>query len=132
MIIVYIGNLGSGKTLTALYLSIYLYSYYKKIYPDYKIYANIRLKLDKIGVEWQYFNKESDLDDGKHGVVLFDEMWKWCDSRLSGSKKNRFLSRWSIVTRKRKLSLLATEQYEKLIDKRIREIKQFWKTNIRR
>jgi len=125
MRIVYIGNLGSGKTLTALYMSLLLYREYRKIYPGYKIYSNIRLKLDQLNIDWEYFNKETDLDNINYGVVLFDEMWKWCDSRLSGSNLNRFLSSWSVITRKRKLSLLVTEQYEKMLDKRIREITNY-------
>lgn len=124
VIVVYIGDLGSGKTLSAIQQALVLYAYYKEIgIEDYKIYSNIRLSFPK---RWKIpfvrFSSQKEIENIKKGAVVFDEMWSFADSRFSSSKKNKFYSQWSIKTRKRFLDLLITEQGENFIDKRIRII----------
>lgn len=123
-IIVYIGDLGSGKTLAGLQQALIFYEYYQSIgITDYKIYSNIRLNFPKKWkIEFERFTSQSDIEQINKGAVLFDEMWSFADSRFSSSKKNKFYSQWSIKTRKRFLDLLITEQGENFIDKRIRII----------
>ena len=126
MIIIYIGNLGSGKSLLALWQSLMLYSERQLFTPLASLNSNLTLNFSAIEPEYkinyEQFSKPSQLEGYTYSEIFFDEMWKWADSRLSGSDLNRFLSSFSIITRKNKCNLLLTEQYEKLIDKRIREI----------
>ena len=123
--IILAGNLGAGKTLAGLYFSLDLCRIqYKLGNTDYSLFSNLSLNIpESYNVNYSKISSYDDINDEmKNGVVLFDEMWKWCDARLSGSNQNRFLSSWSIITRKRKLDLITTEQDEKQLDKRIRRI----------
>lgn len=123
-IIVYIGDLGSGKTLACLQQALVLYQYYQDIgIKDYKIYSNITFQFPKKWkIKFERFTSQREIDKIHKGAVVFDEMWSFADSRFSSSKKNKFFSQWSIKTRKRFLDLLITEQGENFLDKRIRII----------
>ena len=52
-------------------------------------------------------------------------MWTWADSRLSGSKKNKFLTLVLAKSRKRGIHIGYTAQYFKSIDIRIRNVTDF-------
>jgi hypothetical protein len=126
MNITYIGNIGSGKTLAALQQSLILYINYQPLFLDFKVFSNISLEFpEEENIVFEFFNGADDTDKLINGVVLYDEMWKDADARLSTTKKNKFLSQWSIITRKRKLHLLTTEQSEKQLDVRIRRIMHY-------
>ncbi len=127
MIIGYVAIPGKGKTLAAVQQAILLVlKNWRLGNTDYKLYANINLTLPKI-LQKAYVKITSyqQVKDLENGVFLFDEMWTWVDSRVSISKQNRFWSLWSIKTRKKGIDLLYTEQYELLIDVRIREITEY-------
>lgn len=127
MIIGYVGILGKGKTIAALQQAIkLLIKNIKWGNKEYKIFTNIRLKLP-FGLQKYvvFVNHVSQIKAMENGCFLFDEMWQWVDARLSTSKKNKFWSLWSVKTRKRNIDLLYTEQYELMIDVRIREITEF-------
>lgn len=124
MIIGYVAIPAKGKTLAAVHQAMLLVLLnWKRGNTEYKLYSNIDLTLPKF-LQRAYVKVTSyeQIRNLENGVFLFDEMWTWVDSRVSVSKKNRFWSMWSIKTRKKGISLLYTEQYELLIDVRIREI----------
>lgn len=127
MITAYVGIPGTGKTLGAVQQAVLLWRKNRILGNlDYRIYANINLYLPEPINEAYTKIKSYDMIKGiTNGVFLFDEMWDWVDSRVPMSNQNRFWSRWSIQTRKTNLDLLYTEQYELLIDVRIRKITQF-------
>lgn len=127
MIIAYVGIPGRGKTLAAVNQAAALWLK-NQVYGnlEYKIYANINLYYpDSINKSYKKITSYDDIEDMSNGVFLFDEMWTWVDSRISMSRRNRFWSRWSILTRKKNLDLLYTEQSELLIDSRIRKITEY-------
>ena len=65
--------------------------------------SNLTLKFpEKHEILYEQFSSPSQLETYTNSVIFFDEMWKWADSRLSGSALNRFLSMFSIITRKNK------------------------------
>lgn len=126
MNITYIGNVGSGKTLAALQQALKLYVSFEPLFSGFKLFANISLDFpEEENINFEFFEGAEDIDKLVNGVVLYDEMWKDADARLSQTKKNEFLSQWGIITRKRKLHLLTTEQYERLLDIRIRRIMHY-------
>jgi len=126
MNITYIGNVGSGKTLAALQQCLKLYVAFEPMFSDFKIYSNISLEFpEQENIAFEFFDGADDIEKLSNGAVLYDEMWKDADSRLSTTAKNKFLSRWSIITRKRRIHLLTTEQSEKQLDVRIRRIMHY-------
>jgi hypothetical protein len=127
MIIGYVAIPSKGKTLAAVQQAILLVlrNWYLGN-TEYKLYANIDLTLPKrLQKAFVKITSYSQVKELENGVFLFDEMWTWVDSRISQSKQNRFWSMWSIKTRKAGIDLLYTEQYELLIDVRIREITEY-------
>ena len=127
MITAYVGIPGTGKTLAATQQACMLWLKNQTFGNlEYRIYANINLYLpEPIDKAFTKITSYDEIEGIINGVFLFDEMWDWVDSRVPMSKQNRFWSRWSIRTRKTNLDLLYTEQYELLIDVRIRKITEF-------
>jgi len=127
VIIGYVAIPSKGKTLAAVQQAIlFVLMNWGLGNKEYKLYANINLTLPKI-LQKAYVKVTSykQIKELENGVFLFDEMWTWVDSRISQSRQNRFWSMWSIKTRKTGIDLLYTEQYELLIDVRIREITEY-------
>ena len=117
MIIGYVGNIGSGKTLSAV---IELY----KLYLDgMKIYSNIHLNFPyyplTLDILLSYVETKKNLDGS---VIFIDEVHMWVDSRNSANKRNRILSYVWLQSRKRHCNYFFTTQYEDQIDKRLRRV----------
>lgn len=53
------------------------------------------------------------------------QLWTWCDSRLSGSHKNKFVTMVLAKSRKRDIHIAYTTQYFKAVDIRIRTVTDF-------
>lgn len=73
----------------------------------------------------QLVNTPEEIVDMKEGMFCGDELWTWADSRMSGSKKNKFLTYILSKSRKRGINISYTVQYFKQIDIRIRAVTDF-------
>ena len=114
MIIGFMGDLGSGKTLgmTILGYSIYFLSDKKlKIFSNYKVKGAYKIY------------KISQLFKIKNGIILLDELHILIDSRLW--RYNKYLVDYFLQIRKYNNFLLFTTQHFKQIDVRIRNVCQY-------
>lgn len=124
MIIGILGDLGSGKTLTALKELLSLYKL------GYNIYTNIALTMPHKRITLKMLEKIVERGEGfgdDDAVVFLDEIHIWLDSRVSASKRNRIISYFLLQTRKLGrnkdygMIFIYTTQYPDLIDKRLRK-----------
>jgi hypothetical protein len=124
MIIVYVGNVRQGKTLSAV-------RELKKFYDaGYVIYTNTWVsfphKILTLNFLLDIVEKEMDLPD--RCIFFIDEIHMWLDARVSSSKRNRIVSYFLLQTGKLGIDtdygliLLATTQFTHLIDKRLRDL----------
>jgi len=113
-----IGELGSGKTLGMTYMGIRNYVKYE---GTRTIFANYHL----FDVPFNFVDSPEQIDDIHSGIFLADELWLWLDSRVSSSKRNRFVSAILAKSRKRDLDILYTSQSFSQVDKRVRKITDF-------
>jgi len=109
-----VGELGSGKTLSLTFMA------YRNYVKGKKIYANYHL-----GFPSTLVTDVEQINDMHEGFFAGDELWLWLDSRVSGSRKNRFISAILIKSRKRDVQIAFTAQGLHQIDKRIRTILDF-------
>lgn len=111
----FIGDLGSGKTLSLTYFAYRSYLKGRKIFSNYEslVFA------DKI------IRSIDDLENMRSGFASLDELWLWIDSRLSMTLKNRVGSMILIKSRKRDLDVGFTTQHWMQIDNRIRNVTDF-------
>lgn len=119
MIKIYIGTLGSGKTLTMV----------KDMKDDHtnekkKVISNLVLDFASTQLSESFFQsfadgKSEELFDVTLGL---DEIHIFLDSRRSTSKKNTYLSYFILQTRKRGVNLYATTQFLSQIDIRLRNV----------
>ena len=121
MIRIYIGLLGSGKTLSMV----------KDMYNDNKngrkIVSNLILKFTKNQISQDFFEKfASGKKEELFNVTLgLDELHIFLDSRRSTSKRNTYLSYFILQTRKRDVVLRGTSQFFNQIDLRLRNITDY-------
>jgi len=106
------GDLGSGKTLFLTYLAL---KNHKKI----PVYANYRIDLPNC-----YLIEPSDLVSMQYdkALILLDEAYTWLESRVSGSKLNRYVSYVIFQSRKRGLDFVLSAQLSITLDIRFREL----------
>lgn len=109
-----IGELGSGKTLSLTYMALRNYYKNKTIYSNYKL-----------NFPYKPISNVDDIVGMKNGFLCADELWTWVDSRVSGSKKNKFITMVLAKSRKRGIDIGYTAQYFKSIDVRIRSVTDF-------
>ena len=111
MLIAICGNLGWGKTLTLTAIG--------KIAQlgGYRIFSNYPVKYP-----FTFIKNPEAIEKVKEGIFLGDELWLWLDSRTSPSKRNMFISKILLKSRKRKFHVLYTTQSLMQIDIRIRRI----------
>ena len=116
MIIGFIGNIGSGKTLSMV----------KKAYEQYKrgktIYSNFKLNFPFKEINHEtLINMKNSNTDLKNSVVLIDEAHIYLDSRRSASKINVILSYFILQSRKKSCDIYYTTQFIGQVDKRLRD-----------
>lgn len=116
MIIAFIGTVGSGKTLSAVYEC---YKYYRQ---GKRVFSNIHLKFPHIQLTFKRLmemirNKE-ELQDA---VIFLDEVHIFIDARSSMKKRNKLVSYFILQTRKRNVRLLYTTQHLAQAEKRLRD-----------
>jgi len=116
MIILFIGGMGSGKTLSMVREA---YNYHIQ---GFKILTNMKLNFPHTLIsskDIQNFAKErKNLYDT---VILIDELHIFLDSRRSISKKNLVGTYFITQTRKQKVKLLGTTQHRHQLDRRVRD-----------
>lgn len=123
MIILFIGTVGSGKTLS---MTWELYQYYCQ---GYQIYTNYRLKFPKLPgckepilLTKKLFDKMiKEKHQLQNAVLGLDEIHIWIDSRGSMEKKRKGITYFILQTRKRNVRLLASTQHPHQVDKRLRD-----------
>jgi hypothetical protein len=112
------GELGIGKTLSLTYIA------YKNFLRRKKIYANYKLLFPhEVITGMDDFDKAHGGEKG--GFMAMDEFWNYVDSRMSISKRNKFISDILLKLRKRNLDLGYTAQHFGMVDKRLRNITNF-------
>lgn len=115
-IMVIIGELGSGKTLSLTYLLWRNWYYKNKI-----IYANYTL----FGIPYFKITKVSELDMIRQGYLGADEMWVWLETSVGERLKKKIVSDILRKSRKRNLTINSTSQTLEQIPLRIRKIIDF-------
>lgn len=117
MIFGFIGNMGSGKTLSMVKEA---YSLYNK---GFTIYSNIKLNFPHKDYDSSLL--EGYATDNKSfykAVFLLDEAHIFMDSRASLSRRNKVLTAFLTQTRKKDVILIFTTQFIHQIDKRLRHV----------
>lgn len=116
MIEVFLGTVGSGKTLSMVYEG---YKYYRR---GLKIYANFKLNFPYEPLTYKRLNEMiQNKEQLQDAVLLLDEIHIAIDSRNSMSKKNKIISYFILQTRKRNVRLLYTTQHLHQVDRRLRD-----------
>jgi hypothetical protein len=116
MILGYVGNIGSGKTLSMV----------KKAYEQYKrgktIYSNFKLNFPYIPITLEkLLDMKADNTSLLNSVLLIDEAHIYLDSRRSASKVNVILSYLILQSRKMSCDIYYTTQFIGQVDKRLRD-----------
>jgi hypothetical protein len=116
---IYIGTLGSGKTLSMV-RDLYMDSIERKR----KVISNLVLSFSPNIISKEFFEgfaqgQQQELFDIDLGI---DEMHIFLDSRSSTTKASKYLSYFILQTRKRGVELKGTTQFYNQIDKRLRNV----------
>lgn len=107
LLVIVIGNLGSGKTLIVLILSL---CYNRDIWSNFEIKIPNYKELDIPDL----FNLPNNI------VVIMDEGYAWIESRVSSSALNEYVSSIIFHTRKTFTDIYLTTPMLSTIDKRFR------------
>ena len=107
MLIVILGNYGSGKTLFLTYLT---FKTKRNVFSNFKLNTKNYNHLDVLDL----------LNLPNHIDVFLDEAYTWLESRLSGKAINRYLSYILLQSRKRTIDIYCTAQLFSTIDVRFR------------
>jgi len=115
MIIGFIGQRGSGKTLSMTIEA------YKKYLQGYKIYSNYHLNFPytPFTVDDLMAFAESGMYFGQ-SIFLLDEIHIWFDSRASGKKRNVIFSYFINQSSKNDIDIYYTTQFSRQVEIRMR------------
>ncbi len=117
MIIGINGDIGSGKTILAVYFA------YKLEKKNYRVMSNVPIKFPD-GKESEPIDVR-DLENLDNCVIVLDEAHTILDSRRSASKTNLTTSYFILQTRKRGIILIYTAQLGTSVDKRLRNVQDY-------
>jgi len=116
MIILFVGGMGSGKTLSMT----------KHLHEDCmakkEIYTNYRLTFGNPTYLTAGFFKNYKDFNVKNASIAIDEAHVFIDSRSSQSKKNKMFTRFITQSRKRAVTLYCTTQHFRQVDVRLRNL----------
>ena len=118
VLIAIVGSLGSGKSLSAVYLTARNYLKGRTIFSNITLYGIPFYRVDSI----------DDIMSIRDGFFLADELFYWIDSRMIGEgarKRNKIVSDILAKSRKRRIIIAYTSQVLSSIDKRIRQVTDF-------
>jgi len=114
MLVLVLGNLGSGKTLFTTYLALN---------DSRAVFSNYRIKRDRS----EKLTLENLFSDSlKDALVIIDEAYVWLESRASSSNVNRVLSYLLFQSRKKGIDIVLTSQLYSVIDVRFRELSDYY------
>jgi len=111
------GNPGTGKTLLLTKIAIDSASKKRPVYANYRINHKFCSKIDA--------GRFMDLNESMNALCCLDELYVWFDSRASGTRLNKQMSKVFLQSRKRGLDVVYTVQLDSSIDKRLRELCDF-------
>jgi hypothetical protein len=113
----------SGKSLSLTYLA------YRKYLKGMTVFANYHITFPTFenfkAPDVRYVRKMEDVLNMREGFFAGDELWLNADSRMSATKKNRFVTSILAKSRKRNIHIGYTIQNFHQIDKRIRDVTDF-------
>jgi len=116
MIIGFFGELGVGKTLSAV-----IQAYQDYANKNLKVFSNIWLNFPHKPIKTPY-----DLLEVHNGSLLLDELWHLADSRRTSSLLNDVIGLLLLRSRKRNFNVYYTQQYFLQVDIRVRYITDYW------
>lgn len=121
MIRIYIGLLGSGKTLSMIR------DMYKDKKRNKKVITNLVTKFSSTNLSSKFFEDFSKDKTGElfNCTIAIDELHIFLDSRRSTSKRNTATSYFILQTRKREVMLRGTSQFFCQIDVRLRNVTDY-------
>jgi len=111
MLVVIVGDLGSGKTLLATLIAAH---------DDRPVYANYAMRLDND----RYHQLEPQMLEKLNtpSLIVLDEAYLYLESRLSGRDLNLYMDYILLQSRKRKMDFVLTTQMVSALDKRFRNL----------
>jgi hypothetical protein len=110
-----LGELGVGKTLSLTWFAL---RHIVKYHGQRAIYSNYHFN----NIDYYYIEHPDQIDIVREGFCALDELWSWADSRTSASKRNRFISKILLKSRKRDMDIGYTAQDWSQVEKRIRKV----------
>lgn len=110
MIIGFLGNLGSGKTVSMTALS-------KILQAKTDLFLASNISIDSADRKVKSVKETDDLTKTHEGILALDEVWAWADSR--DSQNNQIITELVLYSRKRGWILLYTVQSRHQADKRL-------------
>lgn len=110
-----VGDLGDGKTITGVFLSVLLDLLYSRFEPQQSLLTNV-----PVTVEHEYLEYYGQLEDRKHTIIFMDELHQTADSRTSMKGSNFFTSGITMDVRKYHNKFIWTSQESGQVEKRVR------------
>jgi hypothetical protein len=110
-----VGDLGDGKTITGVFLSILLNLLYSKFEPEQSLLTNV-----PVTVKHEYLEFYSQLEERKNTIIFMDELHQTADCRTSMKGSNFFTSGITMDVRKFKNKFIWTSQESGQVEKRVR------------
>lgn len=110
-----VGDLGDGKTITGVFLSILLNLMYSRFGPQQSLLTNV-----PVTVEHEYLEYTSQLEERKNTIIFMDELHQTADSRTSMKGSNFFTSGITMDVRKYDNKFIWTSQESGQVEKRVR------------
>lgn len=110
-----VGDLGDGKTISGISISIIL----KMLYDKYSIPKTLLTNVP-ISVDHEYLQYYDQLEDRKSTIIFLDELHQTADSRHSMKASNFFTSGITMDVRKFHNKFIWTSQESGQVEKRVR------------
>lgn len=110
-----VGDLGDGKTITGVFLSILLNLMYSRFVPQQSLLTNV-----PVTVEHEYLEYYGQLEERKNTIIFMDELHQTADCRTSMKGSNFFTSGITMDVRKFHNKFIWTSQESTQVEKRVR------------
>jgi hypothetical protein len=110
-----VGDLGDGKTITGVFLSILFTLLYSRFEPNQSLLTNV-----PVTVEHEFLEYYSQLEERKNTIIFLDELHQTADCRTSMKGSNFFTSGITMDVRKFQNKLIWTSQESGQVEKRVR------------
>ncbi len=110
-----VGDLGDGKTITGVFLSILLNLMYSRFVPQQSLLTNV-----PVAVEHEYLEYYGQLEERKNTIIFMDELHQTADCRTSMKGSNFFTSGITMDVRKFDNKFIWTSQESTQVEKRVR------------